>query len=98
VTDDELTGAWTKVSGDPCSSSYPDRLELQAGGRYEGRMLPGAREHPRWDVGTFAQEASGALAISTSNDAIMRCAVRLDGDRLTLTDPDGCTFSYRREG
>jgi hypothetical protein len=98
VTGDELTGRWSKVSGDPCSSSYPDRLELQAGGRYEGHMLPGAREHPRWDVGTFSQEASGALAISTSNDAIMRCTVTLEGDRLTLTDPEGCTFSYRRAG
>ena len=98
MTGDELTGRWSKVSGDPCSSSYPDRLELQAGGRYEGHMLPGAREHPRWDVGTFYQEGSGALAISTSNDAIMRCTVTLEGDRLTLTDPEGCTFSYRRAG
>jgi hypothetical protein len=97
VTGDELTGAWTKVSGDPCSSGYPDRLELQAGGRYEGHMLPGAREHPRWDVGTFTHDME-ALEISTSNDAIMRCTVRLDGDVLTLTDPEGCTFSYRRAG
>jgi hypothetical protein len=96
VTED-LTGIWVKERGDPCSSGYPDRLELQAGGRYEGLMLPGAREHPRWDVGTFSVEA-GALAISTSNDAIMRCVARLDGDRLTLTDPEGCTFAYRREG
>ena len=98
MTDDELTGTWSKVTGDPCSSSYPDRLELQAGGRYEGSMLPGAREHARWDVGTFAREEDGTLAISTSNDAIMRCTVRLAGDRLTLTDPEGCTFSYVREG
>ena len=75
----------------------PDRLELQAGGRYEGFMLPGAALHPRWDAGTFAVEES-TLAISTSNDAIMRCVARLDGDRLTLTDPEGCTFAYRREG
>ena len=98
MTDDELTGAWTKVSGDPCSSGYPDQLELQAGGRYEGAMLPGAREHPRWDVGTYERDAEGALAISTSNDAIMRCTIELDGDRLTLTDPEGCTFAYRRAG
>ena len=96
MNDGPLTGAWAKVGGGPCSSSYPDELELHPGGRYEGRMREGAPVHPRWDVGTYERPEHAVLAISTSNDAVMRCAVTLEGDRMTLTDEAGCTFAYRR--
>jgi hypothetical protein len=97
VTDDALVGTWLKESTDPCSSSYPDELELHAGGRALGHMLPGAREHPRWDVGTFERLDDGRLGITQSNDALGRYAFSLTGDRLTLTDETGCTFTYRRK-
>lgn len=96
MSDDELAGTWTKVGGDPGSSGYPDELELLPGGRYVGRMRPGAREHPRWDVGTYRRLAEGRVDISTANDAVERCTFTLDGERLTLIDEAGVTVAYRR--
>jgi hypothetical protein len=96
VSYDEFAGKWTKVSGDPGSSGYPDDLELLPGGRYVGRMRPGAREHPRWDVGTYRRLEDGRLGISLANDALGRYAYTLDGERLTLIDELGCTVAYRR--
>jgi hypothetical protein len=96
VTEDPLVGEWSKVDRDPCSSSYPDELELHAGGRYTGRMRPGAREHPRWDVGTYERVEGGLLAISTFTDEVVRYAFTLADERLTFTDEQGCTFGYRR--
>jgi hypothetical protein len=96
VTADALAGTWLKESTDPCSSSYPDELELHAGGRVIGRMRPGAFEHPRWDVGTFEVLDDQRVAISEFDDAVVRYAFTLDGDRLTLTNASGCTFTYRR--
>ena len=93
---DELAGTWVKETRQPCSSSYPDELELHPGGRYLGRMRAGARVHPRWDVGTYERLPDGRLGISMSNDAIGRYAFERDGDRLILTDEDGCRFAYRR--
>ena len=94
----ELVGTWRKETTDACSSSYPDELELHAGGRYDGRMHAGAREHPRWDVGTYRLLDDGRLGISQSHGGLGRYAFALAGDRLTLTDESGCTFAYRRMG
>jgi hypothetical protein len=96
VTDDPLVGEWSKEGRDPCSSSYPDELELRAGGAYTGTMRPGAREHPRWDVGTYERIDDATLAISTFTDAVVRYPFKLEGERLTLTDEAGCTIEYRR--
>jgi len=96
VNDDELVGTWTKVGGDPGSSGYPDELELLPGGRYVGRMRPGAREHPRWDVGTYRRLEDGRLGITMANDAVGRYRFALDDDRLSLIDDAGSTVAYRR--
>jgi hypothetical protein len=96
VSDDALAGKWTKVGGDPGSSGYPDELELLPGGRYVGGMRPGAREHARWDVGTYRRLADGLLGITTANDALGRYRFTLDGERLTLIDEAGATIAYRR--
>jgi hypothetical protein len=96
VTDAALAGVWLKESADPCSSSYPDELELHASGRVTGRMRPGAPLHPVWDVGTLERLDDRHVAISRFDDAVGRYAFALEGDRLTFTDDAGCTFSYRR--
>jgi hypothetical protein len=98
VSHDQLAGKWTKAGGDPGSSGYPDELELLPGGRYVGRMRPGAREHPRWDVGTYQRLEDGRLGISMANDAVGRYAFTLDGHQLTLIDETGRTVAYRRTG
>jgi hypothetical protein len=96
VSGDELAGKWTKVGGDPGSSGYPDELELLPGGRYVGRMRPGARQHPHWDVGTYEHLEDGRLGISMANDALGRYAYTLDSEQLTLIDEMGSTVAYRR--
>jgi len=98
VSDDDLVGTWTKVGGDPGSSGYPDELELLPGGRYVGRMRPGAREHPLWDVGTYQRLEDAQLGISMANDAVGRYAYTLDADHLTMVDERGSTVAYRRTG
>ena len=96
MREDALHGLWHKESTDACSSSYPDELELRGGGRATGRMRPDAREHPRWDVGSYRLLEDGRLGITQANDALGRYAFVLDGDCLTFTDETGCTFTYRR--
>ena len=96
MTDDPLAGHWIKESDTACSSGYPDELELQPGGRYVGRMRPGAREHPDWDDGTYERLDDGRLTLTTATDALGHYAFALEGERLTVTDEAGCSFSYRR--
>jgi hypothetical protein len=40
--------------------------------------------------------APGQLAMSTANDAVVTYRYVLEGDTLSVTDPSGCQFSYRR--
>jgi hypothetical protein len=96
VSADELAGTWTKVGEAPCSSSYPDELELRRGGGYVGRKRPGAREHSRWDVGSYRVLDDGRLGVSLSNGGLGRYAFTLAGDELRLIDEEGCAFAYRR--
>jgi hypothetical protein len=91
-----LVGIWEKAGGEPCSSPYPDELELLAGGRYAGRKHEGAREHPIWDVGSYEVVGEGRVIVSTSYDARRTYEYSLADDVLTFLDEDGCRFEYRR--
>jgi hypothetical protein len=95
-TADALVGTWTRIEGEPCASPYPDELELRPGGRYVGRKREGAREHPRWDVGSYRLREDGRLAVSTATDAVLPYAFELRRDVLRFVDEHGCEIRYRR--
>ncbi|WP_159846737.1 hypothetical protein [Nocardia sp. CY41] len=96
MTQTDLVGTWIRIGGEPCGAGYPDEIEFHGDGSYVGRMSPGSREHPRWDVGTYEISGGGRLAVSTVNDAILTYAFRVVEDQLVVTDEEGCTFAYRR--
>lgn len=88
-------GSWTKVSRSDCADRYPARLELREGGIYTGtNQQPGT--FTQWDAGTYRVLGPGRVEISVANDALITYTFALEGDTLTFTDPDGCTFEYRR--
>jgi hypothetical protein len=91
-----LAGRWEKVSTETGAGPYPDLLELGEGGRYRGEMRPGSPHHPLWDLGGWEAAGPGRVRISTANDARVVYDVRVGGDELTFTAPDGCEVAYRR--
>jgi hypothetical protein len=89
-----LAGTWAKVNAPACADKYPDTLTF-AGGTYRGTR--GANQgFVYWDAGTYRLEADRSLALTTATDELIQYEVELAGDTLTIRDPDGCVFAYRR--
>ncbi|MBM2617034.1 hypothetical protein JIG36_15865 [Actinoplanes sp. LDG1-06] len=88
-----LAGEWHKVDAPECAAGYPEFLTFSAG-RYTGRRGE-SQGFVRWDAGIFRLEG-GRLVLSGADDRLVAYAFDIDGDLLRITDPEGCTFSYRR--
>ena len=94
--DPRLIGTWQRSEPAPaCASKYAMRLQIQAGGLYSGQAAT-AGEFTWWDAGTWRVKAPGVLALSVANDEVVDYRFELQGGSLTVTDKDGCRFSYHR--
>jgi hypothetical protein len=91
----DLVGSWTKEESPPCAQIYPQNL-IFAEGTYRGKRGEG-QGFVWWDAGIYRIEAPGRLVLGTATDALVTYEIRLDGDRLEVTDPDDCHFTYRRQ-
>jgi len=91
---ERLVGSWQKVEDPPCAAQYPAELRFEANGLYFGTTEPPG-EFTWWDGGTWRVTAPGRLSLSTANDAVVAYAYALEGELLTITDPDGCRLGYR---
>jgi hypothetical protein len=95
--DAKLVGTWRKSGGGDCASGYAAHMRFEANGLYFGTTEPPGA-FTWWDGGTWRVPATGRLALSTANDAVVTYSYLLEGGELAVTDPSGCRFSYRREG
>ena len=89
-----LTGRWRKADAPPCATAYPDEIEFgdsryaATKGRDQGFVV--------WDVGSVEVLDAHTVRLGTATDQRVEYHVTVDGDTLTVTDPDGCRFAYRR--
>ena len=90
-----LVGTWRKVGTPACAGKYPETITFSVG-TYRGARGAG-QGMIWWDAGIYRIEGPNTLVVSTASDELVRCAIRLQGERLEITDPDGCRFAYRRE-
>ena len=91
----DLVGTWEKVDAPECAQRYPHSLTFAPGTTYRGVRGP-AQGFVCWDAGIYRVEDRNRLVLSTATDELVPYEIRLDGDVLTVVDPDGCRFSYRR--
>ena len=90
-----LVGVWKKVEGSACDEKYPDTVTFETG-TFRGTRGPG-QGMIWWDAGIYRREGARTLVIGTATDELVSYRIDLDGDRLTVTDADGCRFTYRRQ-
>jgi hypothetical protein len=50
-----------------------------------------------WDAGIYRIEGSNTLVIGTATDELIHYEITLHGDRLDVTDAEGCQFTYQRQ-
>lgn len=89
-----LVGSWTKSSAPSCADKYPETLTFAAGTFRGSRGATQGFVH--WDAGVYRLEGEGTLALTTATDELVHYEIELAGDTLTIRDPDGCVFAYRR--
>jgi hypothetical protein len=89
-----LVGRWRKVLAPDCADRYPATLVFSEG-TYRGERGEG-QGMIWWDAGIYSLEA-GDLSLSVATDELVRYRVERRGDRLEITDPDGCRFAYEPE-
>lgn len=93
--DPRLVGAWQRSGHAPCAAGYAAQWRIDANGLYQGQAAqPG--EFTWWDAGTWRVDEPGQLALSVANDEVISYRYTLAGDLLSITDPQGCSFDYRR--
>ena len=90
-----LVGVWKKVRSSACDEKYPDTVTF-AGGTYRGTRGAG-QGMIWWDAGIYRVEDAHTLVVGTATDELVSYRIELHGDRLTVTDPDDCRFTYRRQ-
>jgi hypothetical protein len=92
----DLAGTWQRREPSaPCAARYAARLQLEPGGLYTGQAAtPG--EFTWWDAGTWRVKDAATLALSVANDEVVDYRFELRGDRLAITDRDGCRVEYQR--
>lgn len=88
-------GAWQRSGAVPCAARYPATWRIEADGLYAGQTEPPG-EFTWWDSGTWRVPAPGGLALSVANDEVVTYRYTLTGEVLRITDPQGCSFEYRR--
>jgi hypothetical protein len=91
-----FVGRWSKISSTDCDRRYPAEIEF-------GETRFSARKGPQqnfviWDVGGYEVLSDDEAMIQIATDEQVKYRFRVDGETLTLVDPDGCEFSYRRVG
>jgi hypothetical protein len=92
---ESLVGVWKKVGTSPCDEKYPDTITFQTG-TYRGTRGPG-QGMIWWDAGIYRLEDAQTLVVGTATDELVRYRIERHGDRLTVTDHEGCHFTYRRQ-
>ena len=90
-----ILGAWDKVSTAGCAAQYPHSIRFESSGLYFGESDPPG-EFTQWDAGTHEITGPDTVKISTANDAVITYRFSVDGETLKFVDPDGCEFSYRK--
>lgn len=90
----ELAGRWRKVDAPACAGKYPDTVTFSTG-TYRGAR-GAAQGFIWWDAGIYRVEDQRRLLLSTATDELVTYEIHLDGDVLSVVDPDGCRFSYQR--
>jgi hypothetical protein len=91
-----LSATWVRVEPAPaCAAKYAAQLVIQPGGLYSGQAAARG-EFTWWDLGTWRVKAPGVLALSVANDEVIDYRFEQRGDRLSITDKDGCRSEYRR--
>ena len=95
LTPVELVGVWKKVDTSSCAERYPETVSFAAG------VYRGARGSGQgmiwWDAGIYRVEGQNTLVVGTATDELVHYQIELHGDRLDVTDPEGCRFSYHRQ-
>ena len=91
-----MVGRWKKqLPRDPRQEVYPDILEFQPNGLYNG--TPAARDHfVIWDVGRYVVESPEQVKLSTANDAEISYRFELSGDEFWVDDGQGNRIRYVR--
>jgi hypothetical protein len=87
-----LVGAWKKVGSSACAEKYPASITFSTG-TYRGTRGSG-QGMVWWDAGIYRVEGQDKLVVGTATDELVEYRIELRGDRLNVTDPDGCRFSY----
>lgn len=96
MPDIDLVGTWLKETETPCSQLYPERVRFEETGLYFAESdPPGAFRI--WDVGSYRQLDGDAILISTANDAEVTYRLTMEGEVLTVTDPDDCSIGFRKQ-
>ena len=90
-----LVGSWHKITTNACANKYPEKISFAAG-TYSGTRAPG-QPFVWWDAGIYRLEDEATLVLGTATDELVAYKIQLSTDRLDVTDPDGCRFSYQRE-
>lgn len=90
-----IEGNWKKTSAEQCANKYPDEIEFQERPRFLARKGPD-QGFIWWDAGSYEIVGNDQVKISTATDEQVIYGARLEGDLLTFTDKEGCTFSYKR--
>jgi hypothetical protein len=90
-----LVGSWKKVTESACADKYPATITFSTG-TYRGARGPG-QGMVWWDAGIYRLEGETTLVLSVATDELVTYQVVIHDDRLDVTDPDGCRFSYQRE-
>ena len=90
-----LVGVWKKIGTPTCAEKYPETITFSTG-TYRGARGSG-QGMIWWDAGTYRIEGSNTLVVGTATDELVRYEIELQGERLDVSDPDGCRFAYRRQ-
>ncbi|HKR03727.1 MAG TPA: hypothetical protein VJY62_03755 [Bacteroidia bacterium] len=92
----EILGLWEKTTTEKCGEIYPDEIFFKENNLYSAQNLKPQKMHPVWDVGTYKMMDEKSIKISTSNDAVIDYAVKLENNILSFTDNTGCKINYKK--
>ena len=90
-----LTGKWRKITTTACASKYPETISFAESTYLATRGKDQA--FVWWDAGIYRLEDESTLVLGTATDELTSYKVKLSTDRLDVTDPEGCHFSYQLE-
>jgi len=95
-TTTDLRGHWHRILGGDCANRYPAHLEFHEA-TYSGTKDGATQSFIIWDAGSYRVETESVVMIQTATDEQHHYRYRVDGNRLTFVDDDGCAFAYERD-